>query len=77
MAISTLPAAQQPTIIGLAPTHRAVHEMQEAGVRSQTLASFLSEERHKGVAGENMDYSKTVFILDEQSMVGNKDMADI
>lgn len=76
-AISSLPEDQQPKVIGLAPTHRAVHEMQEAGVRSQTLASFLSEERQKGLAGEKPDYSKTLFLLDEQSMVGNRDMAEI
>lgn len=76
-AIRSLPEAQQPKVIGLAPTHRAVHEMQEAGVRSQTLASFISEERQKGRAGEKPDYSKTLFLLDEQSMVGNRDMAEI
>jgi conjugative transfer relaxase protein TraI len=76
-AIGSLPENQRPQVIGLAPTHRAVHEMQSVGVRSQTLASFLSEERQKGLAGETVDYSKTLFLVDESSMVGNRDMAEL
>lgn len=76
-ALDSLPASQRPEVIGLAPTHRAVHEMQSVGVRSQTLASFLSEERQKGLAGEHVDYSNTLFLIDESSMIGNRDMAEL
>ncbi|HEY1843979.1 MAG TPA: conjugative transfer relaxase/helicase TraI [Buttiauxella sp.] len=76
-AIGSLPESQRPQVIGLAPTHRAVHEMQSVGVQAQTLASFLSEERQKGLAGETVDHSKTLFLVDESSMVGNRDMAEL
>lgn len=39
-ALDTLPAAQRPEVIGLAPTHRAVGEMAAVGVKSQTLHAF-------------------------------------
>ncbi|WP_159282615.1 conjugative transfer relaxase/helicase TraI, partial [Rahnella variigena] len=76
-ALDSLPASQRPEVIGLAPTHRAVHEMQSVGVRSQTLSSFLSEERQKNLAGEKTDYGNTLFLVDESSMVGNRDMAEL
>ncbi len=76
-ALDSLPASQRPEVIGLAPTHRAVHEMQSVGVRSQTLSSFLSEERQKNLAGEKTDYGSTLFLVDESSMVGNRDMAEL
>ncbi|WP_159282797.1 conjugative transfer relaxase/helicase TraI, partial [Rahnella variigena] len=75
-AIGSLPEKQRPQVIGLAPTHRAVHEMQSVGVQAQTLASFLSEERQKNLAGEKTDYGNTLFLVDESSMVGNRDMAE-
>lgn len=76
-ALDSLPTSQRPEVIGLAPTHRAVHEMQSVGVRSQTLASFLSEERQKNLSGEKTDYGNTLFLVDESSMVGNRDMAEL
>lgn len=76
-AIDSLPASQRPEVIGLAPTHRAVHEMLSVGVRSQTLSSFLSEERQKNLAGEKTDYGNMLFLVDESSMVGNRDMAEL
>lgn len=76
-ALDSLPVSQRPEVIGLAPTHRAVLEMQSVGVRSQTLSSFLSEERQKNFAGEQTDYGNTLFLVDESSMVGNRDMAEL
>lgn len=76
-ALGSLPATQRPEVIGLAPTHRAVHEMQSVGVQAQTLSSFLSEERQKNLAGEQTDYGNTLFLVDESSMVGNRDMAEL
>lgn len=75
-ALDTLPVGQRPNVIGIGPTHRAVHEMQENGVKAQTLASFLSESRQLAMAGETPDHSNTLFLVDESSMIGNRDMAE-
>ncbi|BEM95205.1 conjugal transfer protein TraI (plasmid) [Serratia marcescens] len=73
--IAQLPESERPRVVGLAPTHRAVGEMQAAGVDAQTLASFLHDEGLKVAGGEKPDYRNTLFVVDESSMVGNSDMA--
>jgi len=73
--IDQLPESERPRVVGLAPTHRAVGEMQAAGVDAQTLASFLHDEGMKVASGEKPDYRNTLFVVDESSMVGNSDMA--
>ncbi|MEN4128679.1 conjugative transfer relaxase/helicase TraI [Serratia marcescens] len=73
--IEQLPESERPRVVGLAPTHRAVGEMQAAGVDAQTLASFLHDEGLKIAGGEKPDYRNTLFVVDESSMVGNSDMA--
>nr|WP_241390840.1 conjugative transfer relaxase/helicase TraI [Serratia proteamaculans]ULG15673.1 conjugative transfer relaxase/helicase TraI [Serratia proteamaculans] len=73
--INQLPDSERPRVVGLAPTHRAVGEMQAAGVDAQTLASFLHDEGMKVAGGEKPDYRNTLFVVDESSMVGNSDMA--
>ncbi len=73
--IAQLPESERPRVVGLAPTHRAVGEMQAAGVDAQTLASFLHDEGLKVAGGEKPDYRNTLFVMDESSMVGNSDMA--
>ncbi|WP_223811742.1 MULTISPECIES: AAA family ATPase [unclassified Pantoea] len=75
-ALETLPAEQRPEVVGLAPTHRAVGEMADVGVKAQTLASFLMDVERRIQGGEKPDFSKTLFLVDESSMVGNRDMAD-
>lgn len=75
-ALDTLPAEQRPEVIGLAPTHRAVGEMADVGVKAQTLASFLMDMERRIQGGERPDFSQTLFLVDESSMVGNRDMAD-
>ncbi|EMF0790022.1 conjugative transfer relaxase/helicase TraI [Klebsiella aerogenes] len=75
-ALDTLPADQRPEVIGLAPTHRAVGEMADVGVKAQTLASFLMDMERRIQGGERPDFSRTLFLVDESSMVGNRDMAD-
>ncbi|MDX7526882.1 AAA family ATPase, partial [Enterobacter hormaechei] len=67
----------RPQVIGLGPTHRAVHEMREAGVDARTLASFLSETRLAIQGGETPDFRNVLFLTDESSMVGNRDMAEL
>lgn len=76
-ALNTLSESVRPQVIGLGPTHRAVHEMREAGVEARTLASFLSETRLAIQAGETPDFSNVLFLTDESSMVGNRDMAEL
>lgn len=75
-ALETLPADQRPDVVGLAPTHRAVGEMADVGVKAQTLASFLMDMERRIQGGEKPDFSQTLFLVDESSMVGNRDMAD-
>ncbi|MBF4180368.1 conjugative transfer relaxase/helicase TraI [Lelliottia nimipressuralis] len=76
-AIGTLPKDKRPIVIGLGPTHRAVKEMRDAGVPAQTLASFLSEHRQALLSDEKPDFSNTLFLTDESSMIGNRDMAEL
>ncbi|MCS5452298.1 conjugative transfer relaxase/helicase TraI [Enterobacter huaxiensis] len=76
-AIGTLPENERPRVIGLGPTHRAVKEMRAAGVPAQTLASFLSENRQALLNDEKPDFSNTIFLTDESSMIGNRDMAEL
>lgn len=76
-ALNTLSESVRPQVIGLGPTHRAVHEMREAGVEARTLASFLSETRLAIQAGETPDFRNVLFLTDESSMMGNRDMAEL
>ncbi|MCT7116942.1 conjugative transfer relaxase/helicase TraI [Salmonella enterica subsp. enterica serovar Montevideo] len=76
-ALNTLSESVRPRVLGLGPTHRAVHEMREAGVDARTLASFLSETRLAIQAGETPDFRNVLFLTDESSMVGNRDMAEL
>lgn len=62
---------------GLAPTHRAVGELQAAGIPAQTIASFLSEQGERQANGQTTDYSRTLFVIDESSMIGNRDLATL
>ncbi|HEY3987482.1 conjugative transfer relaxase/helicase TraI [Cedecea sp.] len=75
-ALKTLPADQRPEVIGLAPTHRAVGEMADVGIKAQTQAGFLMDVERRIQGGERPDFSRTLFLVDESSMVGNRDMAD-
>ncbi|MFS1950517.1 conjugative transfer relaxase/helicase TraI (plasmid) [Vibrio lentus] len=61
-------------IIGLAPTHAAVSELQKKGVEAQTLESLLTDLR-RGTKEPN-DYQGSLFFLDESSMVSNKQAKD-
>ncbi|UAN18613.1 conjugative transfer relaxase/helicase TraI [Enterobacter asburiae] len=76
-ALNTLSESVRPQVIGVGPTHRAVHEMREAGVEARTLAGFLSETRLAIQAGETPDFRNVLFLTDESSMVGNRDMAEL
>lgn len=75
-ALETLPAPGRPQVVGLAPTHRAVGEMGLCGIKAQTLASFLMEKEREIQSGGVPDFRHTLFLMDECSMVGNRDFAD-
>lgn len=75
-ALETLPAPGRPVVIGLAPTHRAVGEMVLCGIKAQTLASFLMETEREIQSGASPDFQQTLFLMDECSMVGNRDFAE-
>ncbi|WON75539.1 MobF family relaxase [Serratia sp. UGAL515B_01] len=64
-------------IKGLAPTHRAVSELQSAGIPAQTIASFISEQSQRQVTGEVTDFTRTLFVVDEGSMPGNRDLSEV
>ncbi|HAT3652587.1 TPA: conjugative transfer relaxase/helicase TraI, partial [Raoultella ornithinolytica] len=74
-AINLLPEETRPRVVGLGPTHRAVGEMQSAGVDAQTTASFLHDTQLLARNGQTPDFSNTLFLLDESSMVGLADTA--
>ncbi|MDX7626736.1 MobF family relaxase [Enterobacter bugandensis] len=75
-ALETLPAPGRPVVVGLAPTHRAVGEMVLCGIKAQTLASFLMETEREIQSGASPDFRQTLFLMDECSMVGNRDFAE-
>ncbi len=69
-------------ILGLAPTHKAVKELRNVGIKAQTLASFLTKHLPKKVedCGDKKPDSLKVLdnkliILDESSMVSNQEYA--
>jgi len=74
-AAETLPEGQRPVIIGLAPTHRAVKEMRDAGIEAQTMKSFVLDWQQRTAGGEDVRFSNTLFLIDEASMLGNQDTA--
>ncbi|MCG9727503.1 conjugative transfer relaxase/helicase TraI [Vibrio brasiliensis] len=57
-------------IIGLAPTHSAVSELETKGIRAQTLESLLTDVR-RGVTTPE-EHKHTLYFLDESSMVSNQ-----
>lgn len=57
-------------VLGLAPTHAAVSELESQGVKAQTLESLLTDLR-RGITTPQ-DYQNTLFFLDESSMIGNR-----
>ena len=65
------------TMLGIAPTHQAVKEMQNVGITAQTLKSFLMEADKIRLEGGIPDYSDKLILIDESSMIGNSDMAEV
>jgi len=74
-ALNTVPSEARPEVTGLAPTHQAVKEMSDVGVRAATIKSFIVEHEQATAAGEKPDYRGRIFLIDESSMAGNQDTA--
>ncbi|CAJ1310392.1 type IV conjugative transfer system coupling protein TraD [Escherichia coli] len=67
-----------PDLVEILPEARkfgGCYVMRSAGVDAQTLASFLHDTQLQQRSGETPDFSNTLFLLDESSMVGNTEMA--
>ena len=60
-------------IIALAPTHKAVKALQDNGLEAKTLKQFLVD----NATLANNDLSGKLILLDESSMVSNRDFADL
>ena len=63
---------QKIDIIAIAPTHQAVKEMRALGLRAQTLKSFLIEQEQEPSLSRH-----SLVLLDESSMVSNRDCAQL
>lgn len=59
-------------IIAVAPTHQAVKEMRALGIEAQTLKSFLIAQDQESTLTKN-----SLVLLDESSMVSNRDCASL
>ncbi|HAU1234359.1 TPA: conjugative transfer relaxase/helicase TraI [Legionella pneumophila] len=76
-AIDTIRHVQSMTheevkLIAVAPTHQAVKEMRALGIEAQTLKSFLIEQEQQATLSK-----ETLVLLDESSMVSNRDCASL
>ena len=60
-------------MIGLAPTHQAVDELREKGLKAQTSQSLL-QSIDRMTEAQLKEYKNSIFVLDEASMVTNQDM---
>jgi len=76
-SLDTLPENERPEIVGLGPTHRAVAEMRSVGIEAQTAKSFILDVRKRLEAGEKVNFERTLFLIDEQGMIGNQDTRDV
>ncbi|MHB1949562.1 MAG: AAA family ATPase, partial [Gammaproteobacteria bacterium] len=64
-------------LLGLAPTHTAIHELTSRGIPSQTLDSFLIEmKKYNDQGTPKPDFSRKILIIDEASMVSNRKMLE-
>ena len=73
---TTAASKQKPdNVIGLAPTHAAVSELEKKGVKAQTLESLLTDVRRGVKTAE--DYNNSLFFLDESSMASNRQTKEI
>ena len=62
---------------GCPEVFHALRELQSAGIPAQTIASFISEQSQRQESGEVTDLTRTLFVVDEGSMPGNRDLAEV
>ena len=75
-AEQSLTSGASTQFVGLAPTHQAVKELSDKGIPAQTSKSLLFELSEQARAGDTPDHSNRVYLLDESSMVSNRDFRD-
>ncbi|WP_371257988.1 AAA family ATPase, partial [Morganella sp. EGD-HP17] len=51
--------------------------MAATGVKAQTLQSFLTDTAQQLRNGETPRFDNTLFLIDESSMIGNRNMAEV
>ncbi len=59
---------------GIAPTHKAVKELRARGIKAQTVDSFLLDMKRIAERKQSHDFSRTLLVVDEASMVSNRKM---
>jgi len=62
---------------GIAPTNKAVRELHSRSINAQTIDSFLLDMRRIQDSKIQHDFSKTLLIIDEASMVSNRKMLEV
>lgn len=65
------------TLLGIAPTHKAVKELRSRGIAAQTIDRFLLDMRQILESKSIQNLDKTILIVDEASMVSNRKMRDV
>lgn len=61
----------------IAPTHKAVKELTTRGLIAQTVDSFLLDMRRLQSQSVAHDFSRTLLVVDEASMVSNRNMLNV
>jgi conjugative relaxase-like TrwC/TraI family protein len=76
-ALQTQAGFSSERIIAVAPTHKAVMELNNKGMHAQTLKQFLVDQVKYSEAGKYDHLQNTLIILDEASMVSNTDFKQL
>lgn len=77
MAVKDICEQQGYSLQGLAPSHTAVQELRERGITAQTIQSFLWEFSQQKEKNQLPDYSRTLLVIDEASMLSNRIQHDL
>lgn len=77
LSIKNVVAESGYALRGIAPTNKAVKELTSRGIPSQTIDSFLAEIQQLKEKSQAVDFTKTIFVLDEASMVSNRKMLEV
>ncbi len=77
LSIKSVVAESGYALRGIAPTNKAVKELSSRGIPSQTIDSFLAEIQQLKEKSKAVNFTKTIFVLDEASMVSNRKMLEV